>query len=159
MDGPLDDLNKFLADKDAIKGDKVVNFEVSTLSFVLQQLGRTPADIRALKAQYGDMFGWDWFNGEGLCGARAGSTREFSYNFFDLILQPAKSPITAEFMAFRGEDNDPCCLVFAVYGYGRWVATNLATSDDPSIHVAVKDLKFNVLPFPKFFQNRWAPDV
>ena len=34
---------------------------------------------------------------------------------------------------------------------------NLATPDDSSIHIATKDLKFNVLSFAKFFSNRWGP--
>jgi hypothetical protein len=156
---PLDDLNKFLADKEDVKGAKILNFELSTLALVLRQLGHTTKAVHGFRAQYGDMFNWDWFNGENFCGARVGSTREFSYNFFDLLLCPHKCPVTDEFRAFKGDSSDPCCLIFAVYGYGRWVATNLATAEDPSLHVALKDFRFNVLPFPKFFQNRWAPDA
>lgn len=139
--------------------DKTENFERSTLKLVLGQLGKTAGEIRGLEADLGTGFGWDWFNQEGLVRGRIGSAREFRFNFFELLTKPTGHPIVEAFADFKGASLDPCCLVFHVYDHGRWVATNLTTTDETSIHiVAVRGtLKFNVLPFAKFFATRWGP--
>jgi hypothetical protein len=137
--------------------DKLVNFEVSTLSEVLKQLGWTASKVAAMKAELDAAFSWDWFNNEGfLKNARVGSTRVFRFDFFELLTKPTDHPITRAFAEFKDDSSDPCCLVFKVFDHGRWVATNLTATDDPHLHVATAKLTFNILPFSKFFQRRWG---
>ncbi len=135
--------------------EKSEAFEESSLRVVLQQIGWTAPAIQKERSELGPAFGWDWFNDLNLIGARVGSCRSFRFNFFELIHKPARHPITEAFKEFRGTDPDPCCLIFYVYQEGRWVATNLKTDDDSSIHVVTGDTKFNVLPCTNFFKNRW----
>lgn len=146
---------KFLSDKDSVNGAKQANFEVSTVGLVLQQLGFHAKEIRKLKDELAEGFGWSWLNDQGLVGATCGSTRAFNFEFFELLTRPAKHPITLAVREFIKDQDEPHCLVFNVYDYGRWVATNLATGDDSSLHVVTNGFKFNVLPFTGFFANRW----
>mgnify|MGYP001576757903 CR=1 FL=1 len=139
--------------------DKRDNFERSTLKLVLGQIGWTKARIEREAEDLGPGFSWDWFNDLNLTGrARIGSTRVFQFNFDDILFKPSHHPITEAFREFKGDSADPCCLVFKVSDRGRWVATNLKTDDDTSIRVVVDGakLRFNLLPFPSFFFNRWS---
>ena len=152
--------------EDFIKGfgqnshaEKNDNFEASTLTEVLKQLGWTKATIDASKHELDAAFGWEWFNGLGLMkGTRVGSIRVFDYNFLDMLTKPANHPVTKAFQEFVGDSAAPCCYVFKVFDHGRWVATNLSAPEDCHLHVVTKKpvLKFNVLPFSQFFQLRWG---
>jgi hypothetical protein len=155
-----DDVMKQLGLSDAAKEletHKLTNFEESSVGAVLKQLGWSAGQVAHQKHELQEGFGWDWFNDEGLVTARVGSTREFRFNFFDLLRKPVSHPITEAFLNFRGTSTEPCCLIFYVYGQGRWVATNLTTLEDCSLHVSTSQAIFNVLPFEKFFSNRWGP--
>ncbi len=131
---------------------KCENFEVSTLSLVLRQLGLTAEDVRNKKEELGAAYGWDWFNGEHDKLPRLGSTRDFNFNFWELITKPSTNPISKAFAAF--DDGNHCCLIFNVFDHGRWVATNVDVSQQAHIHVVTNGLDFKVLPFAQFF-NRW----
>jgi hypothetical protein len=144
-----------------VEAEKLTNFETSSLAAVLKQLGWTPGQVAGQQRDLETGFGWDWFNDLGLVGARVGSTREFRFNFEELVTKPNQHPITHAFREFRDTQDDPkapCCLIFHVYQHGRWVATNLTTSQDPSIHVVTPDVTFNVLTFQQFFARRWKED-
>ena len=139
--------------------DKNENFEISTLAEVLKQLGWTAGKINALKSELDASFGWSWFNSENLIGNfRVGSLRIFNYNFQELFKKPANHPITLAFKEFKGDSEDPCCLVFKVFDDGKWLATNLELSEYSHHHIVTDGgkFKFNVIPFPKFFQLRWG---
>lgn len=153
MTDPEDLIRAFAA---AGPDEKRENFERSTLKLVLGQLGWSAGQIRGAAAEYGPAFGWDWFNEQNLVAVRVGSTRQFRFNLIELLTKPSKHPVVEAFRAFKGADAEPCCMVFHIFEAGRWVATNLATPDDPSVHIATNGLKFNIVSFSKFFSNRWS---
>ena len=132
------------------------NFEDSSVSAVLKQLGWTSAQIQREKRELETGFGWSWFNDLELINARLGSTREYRFDFFQLLRKPVGHAITEAFGEFLGDSRDPACLIFYVYNQGRWLATNLQTADDCSLHVVTPDMTFNVIAFEKFFVQRWG---
>ncbi len=156
MDDQLpDDVMEQLGIGPLSREQKVDNFETSTIAAVLRQMGWTQPEIRGLQSDLGPGFSWGWFNELGVVGARCGSTREFRFRFEELVTKPSSHEIVAAFREFIAGYDYPACLIFHVYDHGRWVATNLQTSEDTSIHVVAGGLKFNILPFAEFFMNRW----
>jgi hypothetical protein len=136
--------------------ERKMNFEDSSVSALLKQIGWTGAQIQCEKRERETGFGWDWFNDLGLINVRCGSTREFRFDFFQLLRKPNEHPITQAFAEFICDSDEPACLIFYVYNQGRWVATNLQTTDDCSLHVVAPNMTFNVIMFEKFFVNRWG---
>ncbi len=140
--------------------DKLSSFEASTVRLILSQIGWERQAIQQAASDYGPAFGVDWLNEMSIIRARIGTARALSFRFEDLLLKPSGHEIVEAFRIFKGDSAEPCCLIFHVFDHGRWVATNLATPDDASIHVVTDGghLKFNVLSFTKFFTNRWSSE-
>ncbi len=154
-DGLPDDVMEQLGIGPLSKDQKIDNFETSTIAAILRQLGWAQPEIKGLQVELGPGFSWDWFNDLAIVSAKCGSTREFRFRFEELVTKPTRHEITEAFGAFLGDSQEPHCLVFHVYDNGRWIATNLQTAQDTSIHVVTGTVTFNVLPFAEFFKNRW----
>ncbi len=150
-----DDVMKQLGIGPLSREQKIDNFETSTIAAVLRQLGWAGAEIAGMQSDLGPGFCWEWFNDLAIVGAKCGSTREFRFRFEELVTKPSRHEVVNAFQEFLGDSKEPVCLIFHVYDHGRWVATNLQTTQDTSIHVVTGETTFNVLPFAAFFKNRW----
>jgi hypothetical protein len=146
----------------ALERRKNETFEDSTLSLLLRQLGASASRVRSWQTDLGPDFGFDWFNRWGLIAPNVYTDRCFSFNFQDLFRRPTKHPITKMFLARLEEsDVDAVCLIFKVADWGRMVATNMKLPGLTHIHVLAqrvrdRDIFFNVVPFPGFFQDKYG---
>jgi hypothetical protein len=133
---------------------KQESFETSTIKAILRQCKMTAAEIKHLEHELGPALTWDWLNEQPYFDFRVGSERAFSFSFEELLTAPSGHPIVNAFKRFYADEPGAGALVFKVFDHGRWVATNLVTSDDTCIRVVLPDLKLNILSFSAFFARR-----
>lgn len=138
--------------------DKRENFEQSTLKLVLKQLGMSAKKVQYLSEDLGPEFTFDWFNYQQYISPLVLSDRCFRFNVKDIFLRPSKSPVVEMYdkATVEHDDNEPICLIFKCYDIGRLIATNIKLTDYTHVHVNVRGIVFNVVPFAGFFSERYG---
>lgn len=148
----------------SLEEEKVEAFEQSTLSLVLKQLGATPKYIRKLQAELGPAYNFAWFNEQQFISPLLSADRCFSFNFEEIFTKPGKSPVVkmveADMQILDPEDDSTgMCIIFKCYKLGRLIATNIRLAEYTHIHVAVRDIRLNIVPFSRFFGDRYGQDI
>ena len=161
MSNADDFLNAFREPKSA--AEKNDDFEQSTLSLVLRQLGSGSAAVKAQQRKLGPAFNFGWFNSRDVIPAYLCSHRVPRFHFDDLLFRPTKSEVAQKWLETAEEhpehaDNPDCPLimVFKVFDYGRMVATAEPIPDITHVHVVIRGQAFNVSPFAGYFSTRYG---
>lgn len=139
--------------------EKIENFEESTTSAVLKQLGVRNGIVHKLKLDYGPAFGLDWLN-DRFDGCTTKATRFFHYRLDDLLTAKAdKSPVVDGYkQAWNGVDLEPearLMVVFKATDVGRLVATNLPVKRT-YVHIITKDISFYVTTFAGLYTDLYG---
>lgn len=148
--------------REAIETEKQDDFERSTLSFVLKQLGASTLMVKNWQSELGEAYNFDWFNSCGWIPPDVFAQRCFSFNLEEIISRPNKHPITLAFKeAADRSATDATCLVFKAYKWGRLIATNMRLQETTHIHVVAQcardvTLAFNLTPFNHFLSERYG---
>jgi hypothetical protein len=153
-----DDLLSGFSAKD--DDEKQLDFEQSTLSLVLKQLGASAAQVRWHQQDLGPTYGFGWFNDSQLVNPYVTATRLFNFSFEQIYTRPSKSPLIELFESAVADaaDAEEVIAVFQCFKLGRQLATNIPIDDDQThIHVSVRNTRFNVVPLSGFFAERYGP--
>lgn len=137
-------------------------FEQSSLSLILQYLGKSSAWIDANKKELGPEFSCRWFNDLSLLHDPVFVKLCPSFNFMALFTMPHKSALIKLFKDFTSTDEE--CLacvsnesyplvVFKVYKLGRVVVTCKYVPYVTHICVNLDDRSIYIYPFTKFFKS------
>jgi len=155
MEGPDEFISAFSA---STEDDKQEAFEQSTLKLVLKQLGATTRNISIWENELGTEFSFDWFNTQGFVTPHVRSFRVFTFNFVEAFTRPTKSPLVEMFRKAEGElgAGEPLCVIFKCYKLGRLSATNIKVPDMTHLHISAGGATLNILPFAKFFSERYG---
>ena len=77
--------------------EKKEDFERSTLSLVLKQLGASIAQVRGWENELGPEYSMEWFNRQCWLSPHLYTERCFNFNFEQLFTAPVNHPITKMF--------------------------------------------------------------
>lgn len=138
------------------EGEKVRDFERSTLDLVLGQLGWSKPEIKARRRDVSDDFwGFEWFNAQGLTpGLFVEATRLFKFDLAEAFFRPSRSKLIQEY--FKRLDSMPAgydsfVMIFRVHEWGRMIATSLPITETNHIHASVRGKQVRIAVLDDFF--------
>jgi len=139
--------------------EKIENFEESTTTAILKQLGVRNSFVQKLRSEYGPAFGLDWLN-ERFNGCTSKATRFFNYRLDDLLTAKSeKSPVVAGYKdawnLFDNSADDRLMVVFKAADVGRLVATNKPVPRT-YVHIITKDISFYVTTFAGLYTELYG---